>query len=532
MSGTNAKLSDLTAASALAGDESFYVVQSGNSRKTTINDIALDPGVTGVSSPYISQRDALRTMLNASMIKLAGDGATDDQPEIMNVVTDISGWGGGKFLLNHRRANTSYALGASIELPSNVFLEGDGIDTSGNDSELKALGDYPVITQTGTILSGRTAGGVRDITIRGGGKANTNAHGIKLEWSNRFCMERVRFFSCRDALNYHDVWQVWADKLSVDGEGADQSLRGFHATGHDAANPNNAIIASNCIIQNVEGEGFRLQYFNGSKFVNCEVAGAGSHGWYLGAPDTNTGAVMWGHFSNILADTCVGDNFRIEKGSADDVKQIQVNGLWCGTSDLNGISVFDASLIEMTGIKVANTDKYGMYFARCSRMDVSGFNVDTFDRLNAGWQGVVLDDCAGMGLSDGAIYASDRSSVKAVVEAGTSNLNRIINVDVRDHGITRLGAGTIIQGCTGHKTHNSGSADLTVGNASVTVTHSLAETPANGDIMIVPRFDINAGGVARYWVDTLTSTTFKINVNTAVTGSNIAFSWTANIERG
>jgi hypothetical protein len=516
-----------------AGDvdvESLTIAGIPIETTTELADASYNPGVTGVVAPYVSMRNRLRVNLDATSIKLAGDGATDDQPEIMNVLTDIASWGGGRFHLNSYRTDTVFAVGDSIAVPDNVFIYGDGDGAT----EVTALGDYPVFTNIGTLASGRNRGGIKFMTIRGGGNALTNAHGVQMEWSNRFVLEGLRFHACYDALNYHDVWQVWMDKLSVDGGGDDQSFRGLHATGHDVTNPNNAVIASNVMVQNTIDTGYRLQYFNGSKFVNCELAGAGNHGWHLGDPDAATGEVQWGHFSNILSDTVTNDLWRMEKGASSDVKQIGINNLWLGTSSAgDGLAIYDASLIEITGLKIANINKSGIRLTRCSRMNITGVNIDTTDRANASHPAIRLTDSSRVGLIGGDIYVPDRAS-KGVLEevvSGTTDFNRIIGVDVDPNGITRVGARTIVDGCGGYRTHNSGTSDVAIGTSSTTVTHGLAETPVNGDIMIVPRFDINLGGVARYWVDTLTSTTFKINVNTNVSGNTIAFAWTADISR-
>lgn len=60
MSGTNAKLSDITAASTLAGDELMYVVQGGNSRQVTVSEIG----------------DANDSDLTPEMFGVIGDGAS------------------------------------------------------------------------------------------------------------------------------------------------------------------------------------------------------------------------------------------------------------------------------------------------------------------------------------------------------------------------------------------------------------------------------------------------------------------------
>jgi hypothetical protein len=96
-------------------------------------------------------------------------------------------------------------------------------------------------------------------------------------------------------------------------------------------------------------------------------------------------------------------------------------------------------------------------------------------------------------------------------------------------GVNDGGSGTTkyISYNTGYRTSNSGAAQIAIGASNVTINHGLAATPAQTDIQTVPTVDINAGGVARWWVDNVGSTTFRINVNTAVVGADLFFAWSA-----
>jgi len=63
---TNAKLSDITSVSSLTGDESIYVVQGGNSRKATFQDV----------------RDVIGSRTPLKKYEAVGDGSTDDTAAI------------------------------------------------------------------------------------------------------------------------------------------------------------------------------------------------------------------------------------------------------------------------------------------------------------------------------------------------------------------------------------------------------------------------------------------------------------------
>lgn len=71
-----------------------------------------------------------------------------------------------------------------------------------------------------------------------------------------------------------------------------------------------------------------------------------------------------------------------------------------------------------------------------------------------------------------------------------------------------------------------GSASITSGNTSVTVTHGLSITPTLDQIMVCPQSSL--GSAATFWISSATSTTFTINVN-ANPGATVTFSWRADV---
>jgi|GEM_PF-1695755 len=81
---------------------------------------------------------------------------------------------------------------------------------------------------------------------------------------------------------------------------------------------------------------------------------------------------------------------------------------------------------------------------------------------------------------------------------------------------------TRISNNRGYVTGAHGTATITNGNTSVNVTHGLAITPAVGNIQITPAGSLGSAGF--FWVDTIGSTTFRINVNTDP-GADVTFGW-------
>jgi hypothetical protein len=72
------------------------------------------------------------------------------------------------------------------------------------------------------------------------------------------------------------------------------------------------------------------------------------------------------------------------------------------------------------------------------------------------------------------------------------------------------------------RTENSGTANITAGNTSVTVSHGLAVTPTLQQIRITPHTSL--GSAAKFWISNPTSSQFAINVDVAP-GSTVTFGW-------
>ncbi|HET7070151.1 MAG TPA: hypothetical protein VFI40_04960 [Nocardioides sp.] len=79
------------------------------------------------------------------------------------------------------------------------------------------------------------------------------------------------------------------------------------------------------------------------------------------------------------------------------------------------------------------------------------------------------------------------------------------------------------------KTENHGSAAITSGNTSVTVSHGVKGTPLSGDIQVTPASSF--GSAAKFWISGISSTQFTINVD-ANPGATVTFHWQVLLGRG
>ena len=75
-----------------------------------------------------------------------------------------------------------------------------------------------------------------------------------------------------------------------------------------------------------------------------------------------------------------------------------------------------------------------------------------------------------------------------------------------------------------YRTEGSGTATVVSGTTSIAVTHGMGATPGveNINITFSEQGDNDYG---RWWVDTITSTEFTLNVSADPGASNLSFGW-------
>lgn len=445
-----------------------------------------------------------------------GDGVLGTEAAAIQSAIDFlynGGSGPGGTVLIQRG---KYMLETSINRRPGVYLRGEGSYAT----ELIANGNFPAIQSIGTSGAGvQNRGGVSGMLIRGGGKANANAYGIREEWTNRTQHRDIRFHNCRAGMYAANVWQVTWDNLDADGAAGDQNYIGFYLAEIHPSNQNNAVRAVNCMAQGVEKWGFRLVNFNGSKFINCEATD-GEHGWYLGDPTTGTEAIRWGHFTNCLADTTSSHGWKLEKGSATSFVQSQFTNCWAGNNGDNGWRVGGCSQLIFTSPMVVQPANRAFFFDQSSRCTVTGGQLLDANQTDTGQPALWLQDSQYITISGNHIYSTIAGS-KAIIEYGSSDFNLAIGNTL--HGdVTVLGANSKVYRNMGAGGERRGSAVVADGTTSVAVTHSLSQTPSINDIRITPRDDM--GGATKFWVSNATSTQFTINVDVDP-GADITFAW-------
>lgn len=130
---------------------------------------------------------------------------------------------------------------------------------------------------------------------------------------------------------------------------------------------------------------------------------------------------------------------------------------------------------------------------------------------------------------------SGSNGTEAFVKCDNNTANNIISENQFDAsnggtGIVnvKLGTGTTnkISRNVGWVTEKTGTASITTGNTTVTVTHGLSATPTLQQIMVTPQTAF--GSAAKFWISTPTSTTFVVNLD-ANPAQTVTFGWRADL---
>lgn len=357
--------------------------------------------------------------VNAADFGTIGDGTTDNAAAIVRAMDRLTAQGGG---IVEIPAGT-YALASPLPLPDQIHVRGQGPGAT----VLKSLGNFPVFRE---IRDGQTPmrAAVSDMIIVGGGKSNPDAHGIVTRFSNRSRFENLSFRSCRHALDIAHAWQLFCINLSVEGAGADQNHVGWWMHETDLQYIDNAVQAVNCNVQGVEKYGFRLVNFQGSKFVNCEACGVMEHGWYLGDPASGDTKVCWGVFANCLADSTRSDGWRIVRGQATDLKEIQLANCWAGNTGGHGVRIEGGEGLVLSNWLIIEPFQCGLQLEHCSRTTFSSGSIREFNRTGEGYAGINLVHSSHNIIAHNHCHSSHRDSGggRGVDENGDSDANLVI----------------------------------------------------------------------------------------------------------
>lgn len=328
----------------------------------------------------------MKLVINVSDYGAVGDGHTDAYQPIVDAL-DAASQLRARLV---RIPDGVYLLSKPLPLRDNIVIEGNGRGIT----ELKSSGNHPVFEEHREATNPAKSG-VINLTIRGGGKHKKKAHGIVTHYSNRCRFENLTFRSCRHALDIAHAWQMYCTNLSVDGAGTDQSYIGWYMRPTTGDDINNAVQAVNCYVQSVEKYGFRLVNFQGSKFINCEAGGTMETAWYLGDPEppedgSSATKVTWGHFVNCLADSTTGDGWKLVRGAAASLGQIQLANCWAGNTGGHGMYIDGGDGIVLSNNLVIDAYKCALMLEHSNRITCTSSSMRGFNRSGEGYDGINL----------------------------------------------------------------------------------------------------------------------------------------------
>lgn len=201
---------------------------------------------------------------------------------------------------------------------------------------------------------------------------------------------------------------------------------------------------------------------------------------------------------------------------------LTVTGNICNTNAV-GIGINGSNDMAITGNNCeANTDKAlsieTSVPATAGFIAVSGnkfsdsptaVNVQNYTQINV--TGNIIHDCTtGVKFQD----------CSQCVVGSNSFSNTTTEVDLT----LGTNSGIFVRNNSGFITEAAGTATILSGATTVTVTHGLAYTPSAPEISILP---LEQGTIdyGRFWVDTITSTQFRVNVSLDPGASNLDIGW-------
>ena len=194
------------------------------------------------------------------------------------------------------------------------------------------------------------------------------------------------------------------------------------------------------------------------------------------------------------------------------------------------------------GIRVINevTETPGSLTINAISSYNTGDNLELVHLATSTVSGVFTNSANGSGIScaagvDKNVFASIRARSNALYGisfASGANANVFVGNDVGDNttgSVSNAGTANIIRNNRGYVTENSGTATVLNTTTSIVVNHGLATTPTR--VQITPR-ENPTNAVSFWWVGTLTTTQFTINVNADPGASNLDFDWRAVVGEG
>lgn len=565
-----------------------FVVTGAVFAVTTIGDNitttgSLNAKTGGSATLVVAASDASPRM--KAQADYVADG-TADNIEIQAAI-DVLPAGGGKVVLSEG----TFTIADTITMPSGIWLQGQGSQTIVKNSSNAAnhVFESETLNEQIAVGAGDTDIRLSDMTIDANGDGITDGvHTIQFTGTKRLTVENLRLINGGEwALAIARCQNVYVNNIRAE-SAATGTLDGVHLngtsdaivdgvqgnTGDDlVAVTSNGVDISNIIVRNVRGtSGFanvmKVEVDTGDTGRNIVVNGViGDQPAGRTLVINNGGGTLENAtFTNIVAHQggAPGDitgSQGIQLSGSGVTRNILVQANIIGPSPVSGGAGralnSNASTLENSEFDIQFRDitsgTQAVYFENVSgsRIRIRG------DYVNSGKSpGVILLIEAGSNnVITGGYYKGGLRSVQLGITGQGSSNNRVTNnvfdgptqYVLREQGssdnniyegntflnnpgtvLNSLSASSIVRHNQGFATESSGTATITSGSTSVTVSHGLDVTPSAGDCSFVGA-ENPTNDVGTTWIDTYTSTEMNLNVENDPGASNFDVSWSCQV---
>jgi hypothetical protein len=207
-----------------------------------------------------------------------------------------------------------------------------------------------------------------------------------------------------------------------------------------------------------------------------------------------------------------------------------VIGNWISNAQ-NGVFIdYGVTKIIVAGNQILNSSDYAITNHANATMHSGDNSVIQNNYISDGTFSTVVnwDSAANCLITNNWVSGTGSPTGIFLRATHTTSLNHVISgntfVSTNTPAIVENGTTHIIRNNMGYKTEASGTATVTAAATSVVVTHGLGYTPAIADIAVTRTNATTNAGIV-FWVTTVTSTQFTINVSGVPGASTATFSW-------
>jgi parallel beta-helix repeat protein len=469
------------------------------------------------------------TLANLTGYFLSPTG-TADNVAIQAALNALDAVGGGRLYL---KAGI-YGIAANITIPSNIEIYGDGKAT------ILSLTANVTVFVNSDIINGNNNITIRDMKLIGYSAIYTSGiSGIVLTKCENSRIENcfITDFkgNCLALTNCLNTYVI-KNKLTYAG-----SLgHGFKTSGSISGYNQDLFINDN-YISNCTNNGMELTATQFSNFNRNKI-------W----TNTKNGISGYRIYKCTFNENVANDN----TWSGIDIEGARncvfANGIY-NNNTLNGLGVernysddIKSQFCAFIGNEASNNGRSGFFAQNADYILVIGNTGENNSRLTSGigafFQAYFESSdhsryCTHLIISNN-VYADTRGtslSTYGITESGTAGVDySMANSSVFGNDMSGLltsairviGSNNKVRNNTGYTTEASGTATINSGATSTTITHGLSVTPTLKDISIIFG-EQGTNDYGRFWISSITSTQFTINVSADPGASNLDLAWRA-----